>query len=316
MTPATKDWHETRDSSFTPMNWKTPWFYLRETVTGFIHDDAFRLAAALSYYSVFSLAPLLMLALSIAGWLAGGDAVRGELDGQLRGAFGRDGAALVQDLVARAYTPVPNPWMSFFGLLVLIVAAGGVFGQLQHALNVVWNVPQTQDVKIRDLLRDRFLSFSMVLGTGFLLLVSLVLTTALDLLSHRISAIARPPQAVWWLVGEGISLAVVAGLFASLFKILPDAVVRWRHAWSGGWLTAVLFIAGKALLAWYLGRESFSSSYGPAGALALVLLWFYYSSVILLLGAEFTQVWAKAHGAEIVPPVRGLRVVSGPAARI
>jgi len=310
--PPDRDWHKSRDSSPDIMHWKKPWFYLRETVIGFVDDDAFRLSAALSYYSVFSLAPLLMLALSIAGWLAGGDAVRGELDGQLRGSLGQEGAALVQDLVARAYTPVPDPLMSFLGLIVLIVAAGGVFGQLQHALNVVWNVPVPLSNTVGDLLRDRFLSFSMVLGTGFLLLVSLMLTTALDILSHQISGIVRPPRFVWWLAGEGASLVVVTGLFTALFKVLPDAVVRWGHAWAGGLLTALLFIAGKSLLAWYLGRESLASSYGPAGALAIVLLWFYYSSAILLFGAEFTQVWAKAHGAEIVPPLRHLRPASGP----
>lgn len=282
------------------MNRRTPWSYLRETIAEFVNDDAFRLSAALAYYSVFSLAPLLMVALSVAGWLAGGDAVRGELDEQLRGALGPEGASLVQDLVARAYTPVPNPWMSFLGLAILVMAAGGVFGQLQHALNVVWNVKERPGLRIGELIRDRFLSFTMVLGTGFLLLVSLVLTTALDLLSHQMSVIVRPPPAVWTFAGQAISLAVVAGLFASLFRILPDAVVRWRDAWTGGWLTALLFMAGKTLLAWYLGRDSLSSSYGPAGALALVLLWFYYSSVILLFGAEFTQVWAKAHGAAIV----------------
>jgi membrane protein len=178
---------------------------------------------------------------------------------------------------------------------------GGLFGQLQDALNTVWGVKRKSGRGILGLVKDRFLSFTMVLGTGFLLLTSMVLSAILQSMSEWAGNIASLPPQLWAAVSSIVSLGVIVVLFAAIFKVLPDARVRWRHVRIGAIFTAVLFVAGKAGIGWYLGREATASSYGAAGSLALVLLWIYYSSIILLFGAEFTQVWANSQGEAIEP---------------
>lgn len=277
--------------------WKT----LKQTVTEFFEDDALRLSAALAYYSVFSLAPLLVISVAVAGAFIGEEAVRGQLDEQLKSSLGASGAFAVQDMVANARKPETNFWVSMAGVVMLVLGAGGLFGQLQDALNTVWGVKHKSGRGIMGLLKDRFLSFSMVLGTGFLLLTSMVLSAALQGVSKWAGNIASLPPQVWEVISTMISFAVIVVLFAAIFKVLPDARVRWRHVWVGAIFTAALFVAGKAGIGWYLGREATASSYGTAGSLALVLLWIYYSSIILLFGAEFTQVWANSRGEDIQP---------------
>lgn len=282
---------------------KTPgyWQTLKQTATEFLDDKALRLSAALAYYSVFSLAPLLLIAIALAGAVFGETAVRGQLDDQLKGSLGATGALAVQDMVAHARKPEHNALMSVAGVVMLLFGAGGVFGQLKDALNAVWGVETKPGRGLKGLLKDRFLSFSMVLGTGFLLLTSMILTAALQATSTWVGNIAHLPTELWTAVSAVGSFALVSLLFAAIFKVLPDAKVQWRHVWVGAVFTAALFVAGKVAIAWYLGRESTSSSYGTAGSLALVLLWVYYSAIILLFGAEFTQVWANSQGGEIEP---------------
>lgn len=277
--------------------WKT----LKQTVTEFLEDEALRLSAALAYYSVFSLAPLLVICVAVAGVFFGEEAVRGQLDDQLRSSLGASGAFAVQDMVANARKPETNAWVSAGGIVMLVVGAGGLFGQLQDALNTVWGVKPKPGRGIMGLLKDRFLSFTMVLGTGFLLLTSMVLSAVLQAVSKWAGSIASLPPQVWAGISTLASFAVIVVLFAAIFKVLPDARVRWRHVWVGAIFTAALFVAGKAGIGWYLGREATASSYGTAGSLALVLLWIYYSSIILLFGAEFTQVWATSQGEGIEP---------------
>ena len=181
------------------------------------------------------------------------------------------------------------------------MGASGLFGQLQDALNTVWGVKQKPGRGVAGILKDRFLSFLMVLGTGFLLLISMVLSAVLQAMGKWVGEMADLPPEMWAVASELASFAVVVLLFAAIFKVLPDVQVRWDHVWIGAIFTAALFVAGKSAIAWYLGREATASSYGTAGSLALVLLWVYYSSIILLFGAEFTQVWAKRQGEEIRP---------------
>jgi len=277
--------------------WKT----LKQTVTEFLDDDALRLSAALAYYSVFSLAPLLVISLAVAGMFLDEQAVRGQLDDQLKSSLGASGAFAVQDMVANARKPDTNALVSAAGVVMLLVGAGGLFGQLQDALNTVWGVKRKSGRGIMGLLKDRFLSFTMVLGTGFLLLTSMLLSAMLQGMSKWAGNIASLPPEIWAVISFVVSFAVIVFLFAAIFKVLPDARVRWRHVWVGAVFTAALFVAGKAGIGWYLGREATASSYGTAGSLALVLLWIYYSSIILLFGAEFTQVWANSKGEEIQP---------------
>ena len=279
------------------MNLKSAWSLLRQTVKEFFDDEALRLSAALSYYSVFSLAPLLLIAIAIAGAVAGDEAVRGQLDDQLKSSLGPSGAFAVQDMVANARKPAANALMSAAGIVMLLVGAGGMFGQLQDALNTVWGVKRKPGRGIKGMLKDRFLSFTMVLGTGFLLLISMLLSTVLQSFTGYMGSIASLPPQMWEWISALFSFAVVTVLFAAIFKVLPDLKIRWKDVWLGALFTAALFVLGKTGIGWYLGREATASSYGSAGALALVLIWIYYSSIILLFGAEFTQVLAN-HRAE------------------
>lgn len=284
------------------------WDQTKDTVNKALDDKVPRLSAALSYYSIFSLAPLLLIAISIAGAVFGEEAASGLLANQLRAAIGSNAAEAVQDMVMRTRKPSDNILASLTGLLVLLIGAGGVFGQLQDALNTVWGVSPKPGRIFRTVLRERFLSFSMVLGTGFLLLTSLILTTVLQATTDTISNLISVPPAVWTLLSSMLAFVTVATLFAAIFKLLPDAHVEWRDVRFGAVLTAALFVAGKFLLGWYLGREATTSVYGSAGSLVLILLWVYYTSLILLLGAEFTQVHARARGRDIRPTSRAVRV--------
>ncbi len=288
------------------MNFRTLWKILRNSVQEFIGDKALRLAAALAYYAVFSIAPLVVISVAVAGMVFGEEAVRGQLQEELRYNLGNAGAGAVQDLVARVRRPDTSTILSLGGVVMLLFGAGGVFGQLQDALNEVWGVEPEPGRGLLRAIRDRFISFTMVLGTGFLLLVSMVISTTLAALSRYTGEVVSLPSGIWAVASEIVSFVAVTFLFAAIFKVLPDAQVRWRHVWVGSAFTSALFLAGKGGLAWYLGREATASAYGAAGALVLVLLWVYYSSIILLFGAEFTQVWANIRGTGI-EPARGAR---------
>ena len=273
---------------------------LKEAVQGFVKDQGLRLSAALAYYSAFALAPLLLIMLSIAGAVFGDEAVRGMLYHEISQDLGRSGAEVLEDMVAHARDPQQSLIMSLVGLVVLLFGAAGLFGQLQAALNAIWNVPPREGLGVGFFVKSHFLSFTMVLGTGFLLLVSMVISTVLNAVGARVGQIADIPSPVWAAVGGVISFVLITFLFAAIFKLLPDAVIRWRDVWTGAIFTSGLFAVGKSVIGWYLGREAMTSSYGSAGALIVVLMWLYYSSAILLFGAEFTQVQARAAGREIV----------------
>jgi membrane protein len=282
----------------------------KESLSEFFGDKALRLSAALAYYSVFSLAPLLLIALSIAGLFYDDKAATGVLDDQLRSIMGKNAAAAVQEMVMHSRKPTENVFASVAGIAVLIIGAGGVFGQLQEALNTVWGIESRPGRGIKGMIKDRFLSFSMVLGTGFLLLTSLILTTLLQAANDTISNLLPIAPIIWQTIGSVGSFLLVAALFAAIFKVLPDVEIQWRDVWIGALVTAGLFTIGKFALSWYLGREATSSSYGSAGSLVLILLWVYYSAIILLFGAEFTQVHARLLGRDLQPS-KGARRIGG-----
>ncbi len=284
------------------------WKVLRRTVTESLEDNLLRLSAALSYYAIFSLAPLLLIAVSVAGLVFGADAASGVLADELTASMGERAAETVQELIKNSRRPADNVLAASVGVAMLLFGGSGVFLQLQDALNTVWGLRAREGAGIRGLIRNRSLSFSMVLGAGFLLLVSLVLSTALHAANRWLADVAPLHPAVWSLFGSVASFVVVTLLFATILRVLPDAEIAWRDVWLGALATSLLFALGEFVLSWYLGREATSSSYGSAGALVLILLWVYYSSIILLFGAEFTQVLASARGREIVPTDRAVRV--------
>ena len=264
-------------------------------------DKAPRLGAALAFYSVLSMGPLLMLALSAAGLLFGHDAAQGKIVAQIQGVIGDQGARAIQDMLTEAARKKTTGTVAaIIGLITLFVGASGVFGQLQDAMNTIWQV-KLEKRGILSLIQHRFLSFSMVLGTGFLLLTSLVLSSALAALDNYTSSFVTGFAVALHVLNAIISIGVISALFALIFKYMPDAKIAWRDVWIGAVLTAILFTVGKFAIGLYIGHSSFSSSYGAAGSLVVILVWIYYSAQILFFGAEFTQVYANRFGSRIEP---------------
>lgn len=275
------------------------WVLLKSAAAGFMADKALRLSAALAYYSVFSFAPLLIVAIAIAGSIFGEEAARGAIKYELAGALGPQTAATVEEMIKGAGQANHGKVMAYVGFAVLLVSASGVFAQLKDALNTVWNITPAGKSGVVSFLKDRVLSLAMVMSIGFLLLVSLVLSATIAAAHHWIAVAMPIPEFAWRALNSTVSLAVITLLFAMIFKFLPDAAIRWRDVWTGAFLTSCLFSVGKFLLALYLGRPETASTYGAAGAVVLILMWVYYSSGILLFGAEFTQAYAKAKGRTI-----------------
>jgi len=281
---------------------------LKETFSEFMADKAMRLSAALAYYSVFSLAPLLIIAIAIAGAVFGEDAARGAIEYQLTDAIGGDAARVVQDMVKAAYLEDKGVLMTVVGVAILLVTASVVFAQLKDAMNTVWGITVKPGRAVKGFLKSRLLALSMVPVIGFLLLVSLVISTATGAATNWLGSALPVPGFIFQTLSFLVSLGVVTVLFALIFKILPDADIRWRDVWIGALITAILFTIGKLLLGLYLGREGAASAYGAAGALILLLSWVYYSANILMLGAEFTQVYARRSGHRIEPKKNAVRM--------
>ena len=264
-------------------------------------DDAPRLGASLAYYTLFAIAPILLVATAIAGMVFGAEAVRGEIVGQLDQLVGREGALAVQSLLEGASQRRAGIVATVVGGLAFVIAATGAFLELQTALNTIWRVKPNPALNIRALLMDRLRSFGLVVAVGFLLLVSLAVTAAMAALDAWLSSLSPAIPTVWNVVSMLASLVVTTGLFALLFRVLPDVRLRMRDVTTGAFVTALLFTLGQLLIGLYLGQSSIASSYGAAGSMMILLLWVYYSCQILLFGAEFTRVYALRHGARPAP---------------
>ncbi|HJW92186.1 MAG TPA: YihY/virulence factor BrkB family protein [Thermoanaerobaculia bacterium] len=278
----------------------------KQTIREFGSDKVPRLGAALAYYTIFSIAPLLLIAISIAGLVFGKEAASGQVYGQLRGVLGPASAETIQKMVETAAKPKSSSIATIIGAITLLLGASGVVGQLKDALNTIWDVKPSDKHGIKHMLMTYVVNWAMVLGIGFMLLVSLVIDSVLSAFS---SGLWQPVQLV-------ISLAVITALFAAIFRFLPDLKIQWHDVWFGAVFTSVLFVIGKFALGLYLGKSAVGSSYGAAGSLVVVLLWVYYAAQIVLFGAEFTQVYARSHGslkeeAEAKEPER--KEVAGPA---
>jgi membrane protein len=274
---------------------------LKKTAANWMEDNALRLSAALSYYSIFSIAPLLVIALGIAGFFLSDEAKNGLLSSQLTQYVGPKAAENMQEMVQATNKPSSGIGATIIGFVTLLFGASGVFGQLKDALNTVWEVKLKAGLGVWGFIRERVLSFGMVLVIGFLMLTSLLLTSLFTSFYKMVGNVVPIHPAILGICGFLLSFAVVVLLFAMIFKVLPDAEIEWKHVWIGAIVTGILFEIGKFGLSWYLGRESTSSSYGAAGSVILLLLWVYYASCILLFGAEFTQVYAEATGHKIQP---------------
>lgn len=287
---------------------KNAFSLVKEAFQGWMEDGSLELGAALSYYTAFSLAPLLVIAIAIASLAFGREAVEGRLFGEIRGLVGPESAALIQGMIASAGRRGSGTLATVVSIVVILFGASGVFGQLQTSLDRIWHVAPKPNRGIWGLVRDRVLSFGMVLGVGFLLLVSLAVSAALAALSAYATGALPSIAPLLQAIGFVISFAVVTVLFAMIFRYLPDAKVAWRDVWVGAIATSLLFTIGRTLIGLYLGRSTVASSYGAAGSLIVILLWVYYSSQILFFGAEFTKVWAVRYGGRIVPDENAMRV--------
>jgi membrane protein len=270
----------------------------KETVVRWTEDKASALAAALAYYSLFSLAPLVLIAVAVAGLVFGQQAAEGQLYTQLAGLIGDASAKALQGIVANMHQQKSGGILAtIVGLATLFFGATGVFAQLQDSMNTIWKAKPPSTNGIVDFLRVRLLSFSMVLGIGFLLLVSLVLSAVLAALGEYLGSFLPGGLAVGQALNATVSLVVVTVLFAMIYKLLPDTYVAWRDVWLGALVTSLLFTIGKFAIGFYLGKASVASSYGAAGSVVILLLWVYYSSMILYLGAEFTHVYSMRRGS-------------------
>ena len=291
------------------MNPKEALSLLKTTLFEWLDDQAPTLGAALAYYTVFSLAPLLVITIAIAGLVFGGEAAQGQIFDQLRGLVGDASSKAMEQIVQSASAePKAGVVATVIGFVTLLFGASGVFGQLQASLNIIWGVQPKPGRGILGIIRDRILSFGFILVVGFLLLVSLLLTAAIAFVGQQFEAMIPGMEALIQLVNSILSLVVITLLFAMMFKILPDANIRWRDVWIGAFITALLFTLGKLALGFYLGRSGVASSYGAAGSLIVLLLWVYYSSQIVFFGAELTQVYANRYGAQVTPSNNAIAV--------
>ena len=278
-------------------------------------DKASRLSAALAYYTIFSLAPMLLILIAVTGLFWSQDVVRSQVLSQIEGLVGAEGVAFVTDLLTSANNPARDVFATIIGIITLLLGALGVFNELHNALNTIWEVKEEKTTgfveSIKKVIFGRLLSFTMILGIGFLLLVSLVISAALSAVQETIGNAIPISEILLQIVNLIISIGVITVLFALIFKVLPDAEIAWRDVWFGACVTAIMFSLGKFLIGLYLGNSSVGSSFGAAGSLVLLLLWVYYSAQILLFGAEFTQVYANKFGSKIVP--EGEEVAAQPA---
>lgn len=275
---------------------------LKDTFIGFIDDNAIKLAASLSYYTIFALPPLLIVIISLCGIFLGKDAVRGEIFGQINGLVGNEAALQIQNIIKNVKLNSDNVFAATVGVITLLIGASGVFGEIQGSINSIWGLKAKPKRGFMKFLKNRLMSFSMIGSMGFLLLVGLIVNSMMDLLDQRLAL--RFPQFTidaFYVINLLIVYGIITSLFCVIFKTLPDGKVALKDALIGSSITAFLFMLGKFAIGAYLGRSSISTTYGAAGSIILILLWVYYSAIILYFGAEFTKVYSHLYGSKIIP---------------
>ncbi|MEO8440704.1 MAG: YihY/virulence factor BrkB family protein [Spartobacteria bacterium] len=286
-----------------------PWPLLKNTAIEWWNDNTFRLAASLAFYTIFSLAPILLITVGAASLFFSRQTAVDSVAQEIQRLVGEQGAGAIRQVLESAGGLGQGAWAITVGVITLILGASVVFAELQSALNQIWGVKsEVRRGLILDLAFDRLRSFSIALGVGFLLLVSLVLSAALSALQDYMTN--WMPSVPWlWQAGNiVISLIVVAVLFAMIYKYLPDVQIKWRDVWIGAAFTSILFNGGKYLISIYLGHAAIGSAFGAAGSFAVLLVWIYYSALICFFGAEFTQVYARRHGRQLQPEDHARRI--------
>ncbi len=273
------------------------WLLITKTVSAWLADYAPSMGAALSYYTVFSMAPTLLIVISVAGLVFGADAVRGEIIGQLSYLMGPAAATTVQQELASMHQPSHGVAGSIIGIVLVLAGASSVFGELQNALDRIWHASPRQSSGLLSLIRARLMSFAMILGIAFLLIVSLVLSAAISALGKWWAGAFGRWELLAQTVNALLGFIITMGSFAAIYRIIPRVTIHWTDVWLGASVTALLFTLGRLLIAIYIGKTGIASVFGAAGSLVIVFVWVYYSAQIFLLGAEFTRVYAQAHGS-------------------
>lgn len=295
---------------FTKKALKNGLIILRASFNGFIDDMALKYSASLAYYTVFSLAPMLLLVISLASIFLSRDAFQGKLFAEINGVVGADAAREIQDTIRHLEMSGKSTLSVIIGVLTLLVGATTVFGEIQESINLIWQVKPKPKAAWIKLIKDRLWSGSMIVTLGFLLLVSLLLNGALLALSEKLrSFLPEITVLIFNLANLAISFVVITVLFAVIFKVLPDAKINWRDVLPGAVFTAVLFMVGRLLIGIYISKSGTSSTYGAAGSLIIILLWVYYTAIILYFGAEFTRAYADFYGIKIEPAEFAVHVV-------
>jgi membrane protein len=280
------------------------WDFLKQAIGSFIEDDALSRGAAIAFYTVTSIAPLLLIVIAIAGLVFSREAAQGAITGQFSGMMGRQTAEVLEAAVASASDTSAGALATVIGIATLIATASGAFGEMQAALNVIWKA-KPEGTTLSRLIRARAASLGLVATLGFLLVVSLAASAALTAFGDHLDRVLPSGKLVLSVVNFLISFGLIATLFAAVYKVLPDRHLEWRDVLLGAGVTALLFVAGKSLIGWYIGSSGIASTYGAAGSLIVLLLWVYYSVQIFLLGAEITKVFANRHGSKTAEPVEG-----------
>jgi membrane protein len=296
---------------------KAFWKVFKNASIGFIDDNAFKLSASLSYYTVFALAPLLIIIISLTGIFFGRDAMQDRIYIQLKGLVGSEAAMQVQTIIQNIHNTESSTTGAIVGIIILFIGATGVFTEMQDSINYIWSVkakPKRSWVKY---LINRLLSFSLIIGMAFLLLVSLVVNAILNLLSdYLMTLLPLYTVQLFFVINTFIILLVISGLFTVIFKILPDAIIEWRDAIIGSVFTALLFLLGKFLINYYIGKANLGITYGAAASIVIILVWVYYSALILFFGAEFTKMYALSHGEGIRPKETAVFIIKKEAKEI
>lgn len=280
---------------------KSFWQVLKDAFAGFRRHKVLKLSASLAYYTIFSLGPMLLVIIFFSNLFWGREAIEGEIYSQIRGTVGNGAAIQIQEIIKNASVS-GNDFMAVISFVMLLVAATTAFNEMQDSLNTIWNLKVREDAGWKLMVKNRLLSFSIVAGLGLLLLVSLIINTLLEGFMNKLQEMfPHISVVVVYVTNLLLTLIVVTVLFAIIFRVLPDAVIKWKDVGVGALFTAVLFMVGKFCITFYISKSSLGSTYGTAGSLVVLLLWIYYSATILYFGAEFTKAYAITYGSEIKP---------------
>lgn len=273
-----------------------------DTYIQFLDDKGFKMAAALSYYAAFSIGPLLIIVITVVGIFFGEEAARGEISGQISYITGKEGAEIIETIIKGASNKTTGIIAGALSILFVILGSVGVFVELQESLNIIWGVESKPGRGIWGFVKNRLVSFSMVVATGFLLMVSLIINSVINLLYNLLGNYFNTILPASEVINIVTSFVVITLLFAMIFKYLPDVIISWKYVWLGSVITSVLFSVGKYFIGLYLGNSSYSSTYGAAASVVILFIWIYYSGIILFLGAEFTQVYRRRFSSSDLKP--------------